>query len=703
LEQNHVLSFTGGNDDGTYYLSFGYSDQQGMVQKLSDTKYSGRINADYNIKPWLKVGTNTSFIRSNSEIFDDDGVFDRARGANPMLPISNVLVLNYGDFYDQNYFNPLNTLKIDNDRIRNRIITSNFLNINPYKGINLRTSFSLNSYEESRFKYVPNDIQEAIRYAHFGENTHVRDKRVMWQWDNSLTYDNTFGKNRINALIGTSTSKIDRNYTQVIGRGYDTNIFSYYNLGASYQTGNRSIGSDFTSSSLVGFLARANYTYADKYYLTATARYDGSSKFAKGYKWGLFPSFSGAWNVTGEDFMQKQNIFDQLKVRLGYGSVGNQEIGDYAFLTLYSPNITEGETTYVAGDRMGTNNISWESQQQLNFGIDMSVLSNRIRLSMDVFKITNNDLLMTRNVNPSSGFKTAVVNVGSIENKGGEFTVDVNAIKAKDFEWNISANISADRNKVTKLYGGNEYILNYDADRNLQKEGNLFIGQPRNTIYIWKTGGIAQTEDMENLNKINWSGRIVNPGDLYPLDVAGLNSNEPDGKIDDNDRVIVGSTDPKFYGGFSTEFIWKGISLNAIFNYSYGAKKLSYLYETMIGSNGRSLASIDLLDRWTPENTDAKFPRPMLDDPSDSYSYNTFSASQMDFSVQNASYLRLSTLTVAYTLPKKIINKMKFDSIRIYTTASNVFCLTSYKGYDPETGDWYPPTRMFVAGLNVSL
>ena len=702
IEQNHSLSFSGGTDKGSYFLSFGYSNQQGMVKKLSDTKYSGRINADYNIKSWLKVGTNTSFVREESEIFNDDGVFDKARGANPMLAISDkILTLNYGGFYDQNYFNPLNTLKIDNNRTRNRLISSNFMNINPVKGLDMRTTLSVNYFDESGFKYVPNDIQEATRYAHFGEATHNRDERTMLQWDNTISFEKTLGLNRFNAMVGSSISRTDRDYTNVIARGFQSNIFSYYNLGASDNIANRSVGSDFNTSSLMSYIGRVNYNYAGKYYLTATARYDGSSKFAAGNRWGFFPSFSGAWNVVEEGFMKDQKIFEQLKLRVGYGLVGNQEIDNYSYVTHYNPSVIQDVTTYVADDRIGNKDISWEAQKQFNIGLDMGFLNNRLHVTADAFSILNQDLLMSTAMFPSSGFKTEVVNIGAIENKGVELTVDFKAINTKDFQWNVSANISADKNKVTKLYGKNDYVLNYDADRNLQKEGNLFIGESRNTIYIWKTGGIAQQSDMERLNKMDWSGRSVRPGDLYPLDISGPNG-IPDGKIDDKDRVIAGSPDPKFYGGFSTDFTYKGISLNAVFNYSVGGKKLSSLYETLIGSNGRGLASVDLLDRWTPENTGAKFPRPMIDDPSDQLSYNTFSASNMDFSLQDASYLRLSTLTLSYSLPQKLIHNLLLSNVRLYTTASNLFCLTPYKGYDPETGDWYPPTRMFVFGLNLS-
>jgi TonB-linked SusC/RagA family outer membrane protein len=704
-EQNHTLSFSGGSDRNTYYLSFGYSSREGMVKNLSNEQYTGRINAEQSIKHWLRVGTNTTFNHSKSEIFDDDGVFDRARGANPMLPIDyDALELNWADKGTEgNYFNPLRSLLIENNRNRDRIVTSNFININPVDGLNFRTSFNMDILQESRFKYVPNDIQEAIRYAHHGENTHSRDHRNSWQWDNTVTYDRSFGVHRINALLGTSTSRIDRDYTEAVGRDYDSNLFSYWNIGASQNLANRSVGSDFTTSTLQSYLARVNYNYAGRYYLTATVRYDGSSMFAPGYQWSTFPSFSGAWNITEERFMSNQSLFEQLKLRAGFGLVGNQAISLWAPYTLYSASVSQGETKYLASNRQGTKDISWETQQQSNIGFDALFLRDRIRFSLDAFLNVNKDLLMLRKVDATLGFVDAWQNIGTIENRGIECSIEVKAISTRDFQWNVSANFSSDRNRVTKLYDENEAIYNIDADRNLQKEGNLFIGESRNTIYIWRTGGIAQESDMVRFasmnagSGMNWNGRSVNPGDLYPLD------SNADGKIDDLDRMIIGSPDPSFYGGFSTDLTYRSLSLNAVFNYSSGGKKLSYLYESMTGSTGSGLTSIDLLDRWSPENTGAAFPRPIINDPaSTAGSYNTFSGSQMDFTVQDASFLRLSALTLAYTFPKSIIGKLKISNARVYTTASNLFCLTAYKGYDPETGDWYPPTRMFTFGLNLS-
>ena len=698
FEQNHALSFSGASDKGSYYLSLGFADKKGMVEKLSDRKYNGRINADYLVKSWLKVGTNTSFVRTESEIFSDDGVYDKARGANPMLPISeDIYTLNYGGKYDQNYFNPLRTLKIDNNRRRNRISSANFLNINPIKGLNIRTTFSFDYLQEDRFKYTPKDIQESIRYSQDGQAEHTRDYRMMWQWDNSISYDKAFGNHKINALFSTSTSRIDRDYTYATGKGYGADRYNYYNIGMNYKTAERSIGSDFTTSTLMSYVLRANYNYADKYLLTATARFDGSSKFAKGNRWGAFPSFSAAWNVTQEDFMKEQNIFSQLKLRVGYGMVGNQAIDDYSFYTLYDVGLEDGKASYKPRGRRGTEDITWESQRQINVGLDMGFLNGRITASIDGFLIKNKNLLMVRSLPLTSGFSTAYDNIGAINNKGVEFSMNAKLIQNKDFQWNLSANISADRNEVTQLFVDTKAIYNIDDDRNVGKEGNLFIGESRNNIYSWRTGGIAQVYDMDRLKEINFP-RTVNPGDLYPEDVTG------DGEVNQYDMVVIGSTDPKFYGGFSTDFTYKGITLNAVFNYSYGAKKLSPYYESLISSTGKSIASVDLVDRWSPENPNARFPRPIYNDPQDgeTNAYNAFSAGQMDFAVQDASYLRLSSLSLAYTFPSRMVEKMKLGSLRVYTTASNLFCWTPYKGYDPETGDWYPPTRMFVLGLNIS-
>ncbi|SFK46468.1 TonB-linked outer membrane protein, SusC/RagA family [Porphyromonadaceae bacterium KH3CP3RA] len=696
VQQNHLLSFSNASDRGAFYLSFGYSDNKGLIKKTGQEKYSGRINADQNIKPWLKVGTNSSFTRTMNSIVSD-GVMNRARNANPMLPISDeIQTLNWQGIFDQNNFNPLRSLRIDNDLVYNRFMSSNFIDISFLENFNFRTTFSLDYAQRQQNEYIPNDIYEAERYGTQGQATDNRDERTVWQWDNTLSYDKVIDEHRINALIGTSATQTNGSWLNASAQGFGSNLFSYHSLNSGYKRDQRGLSSSWWKATLLSYILRANYGYDGRYLLTATARYDGSSKFAKGHQWGIFPSLSAAWNITEEEFMESQDLFDQLKFRAGFGVVGNQNISDFAYLSLYHTSYTGTSDTgytysFVSDGRRGTENISWEKQRQWNIGLDMTALNNRINFSVDAFMIKNKDLLMSHSLPTTSGYTYTIENIGAIENKGIEFSLGATLIQTRDFEWNLSGTLSLDKNKVTQLYGDADVVYNVDADRNIQKEGNLFLGESRNTIYIWRTGGIAQEVDMERLSKINWQGYNVNPGDLYPLDA------NDDGQIDQNDRVVIGSTDPKFYGGFATDLTWKGLSLNAVFNYSYGARRLSPYYESLIGSKGSSNASVDLLDRWTPDNTTAEFPRVLA-----GFDYNHYGAHQMDFSVQDASYLRLSALTLSYNLPQSVLSKLNVSNLRIYTTGSNLFCLTNYKGYDPETGDWYPPTKMYVVGVNFS-
>ncbi|MGI6224251.1 MAG: SusC/RagA family TonB-linked outer membrane protein [Prevotella sp.] len=695
--QNHDISFSNGSDKGTYYISLGYTDANGLIKKSEKKKYTGRINAEYFIKPWLKVGTNTSFTRTEKSVVDD-GVMNRARCANPMLPISeDIETLNWQGVFDQNNFNPIRSLRVDNDQVVNRFLSSSFINIEFMKGLNLRSTLSVDYATQQVNKYTPNDIYESERYGTQGEAVDNRDNRTVWQWDNSLSYNHVFGDHRINAMLGTSATKTNFSYINGTAYGFLSNLLSYKSLGSGYKKDQRGLSSDWSKQVLMSYIGRVVYSYKDRYMLTGTLRYDGSSKFARGNRWGWFPSVSIAWDMAQEDFIKKLNVFDQLKFRAGFGMVGNQNISDYAYLSLYnmsySGTVDTGYTaSWVSNGRRGTPNIKWEKQQQWNIGLDMGFWNNRLTMSIDAFYIKNKDLLMSHSLPTTTGYSYTIENVGAINNKGLEFSFKANVLHNNDFDWNISGTWSLDRNRVGKLYGNTRVIYNVDADRNIQNEGNLFVGESRNTLYMWRCGGIAQESDMEELSQINFNGYNVNPGDLYIEDTNG------DKEINQNDRVIIGSTDPKYYGGFATDATWKGISLNAVFSYSVGARKISPWYNTLISSVGNSVASTDLADRWSESNTDAKFPRVIT-----GFDYNHYGPTQSDFCVQKASFLRLSALTLSYTFPQDIVQSIKLSNLRVYFTGSNLFCITGYKGYDPETGDWYPSTRMFTFGLNLSL
>ncbi len=696
FQQNHSLSFSGGTDKGSYYVSFGYADQEGLVQSSGYKRYTGRVNAEQNMKKWLKIGTNTSFTRSEEDLVDGK-VFGVASGANPLLPFyHDSLKLAWGNNWDVNMENPFKSLTIDKDRSKNRIFTSNYISINPVKNLTLRTNFTIDLIDQEYYEYTPSGIQQAIRDSFRGRAVHNLDHVLNYQWDNSITYEKQFDRHLVSALIGTSMSRNQFKYTNLVARDFPTDDFGYNNLGAAFDKANFSLGSSITQSSLMSFFGRVNYEYDGKYLATVTARYDGSSRFAEGHKWGLFPSVALGWNITAEDFMADQQLFNLVKLRAGYGSVGNQNIPDYSFYSLYNASYSNGNVSWNSTGLRGTPNLTWEKQDQLNIGIDLGVLENRVQFTAEYFNINNSNLLMRRSLSPLTGYNQAIENIGEMTNKGLEFSVNALVVDAQDWKWNVTANLSKDKNKITKLYGNVDAIYNYGgfSGTEIQREGNFFLGQSLNTIYMLEFDRIIQESDMEYVNSLDLSGKTLKPGDILPKDQQP-EGEEGHGVIDQNDKVIIGKKDPKFYGGFTSQVSWKGISLNAVFTYSYGAKAISGYYEGLMSGTGMSAAHEDMLDRWTPEHTNTTIPRATYD------ASIRYGAGETSWGIQDASFLRLASLTLAYDVPKPIINRVGITNLRIYTTGNNLTTWTKYKGYDPENGDWYPTARMFVLGLNL--
>jgi TonB-linked SusC/RagA family outer membrane protein len=708
-QQNHALNFSGGTERSTFYLSFGYAGTKGLIADTKQNKYTGRFNADYDVKRWLKVGTNTGFTRTDDALPSDD-VYNKSLGANPLLSYesyqdpatrysSDYLTIYYRSHGEQNNndFNPFNTLDITRRQNRNRLVTSNYININPVKGLNIRSTYAVDYAQQSWFEFTPNNIQESFRnYNGDARAKHERWSDLYWQWDNTVTYNTVLNsKHHINALLGTSTSKRSADYTRAQGDRFASNDLLYYNLDGAAAINKFNIGSDFYGYSLFSVIARATYNYDERYFLTGTARYDGSSRFAADKRWGVFPSFSAAWNVTNESFMKgNQNVFNLLKLRAGYGVVGNQDIGNYAFQTLYGSVVNNGNALIANDGRRGNPNLTWEKQKQANLGLDMAFFKSRLSVTADAFYINNDNLLLNASLAPTVGYDVQYQNIGRINNKGFEVSVTGQVVQSTDWNWTVAGNISFSRNTVKKLNGNATEIYNIDGG-SIQRENNIFLGQPLHGIYTYRTGGIAQEANRSEWQGINYNGKTVGLGDLFPLDVSGPNGVK-DGIVDQYDRQVVGKTDPKYFGGFSTDLSYKNLALNAVFVYSVGAKKVSGYYEGLINSIGESMASTDLLNRWTPQNTNTNVPRVIANT-----SYNRYNPSDMDYTIQNGSYLRLSALTLSYNLSNKLLNSWHANRVRVYFTGSNLFVITKYKGLDPETGDYgYPPVRSFVMGVN---
>ncbi len=695
IQSNHNLSFSGGGEKGSYFISFNYAEQDGLLENSSFKRYNAKINLIQDVKSWLQIGTNTTFSR-NKTSYIEGSAFTNALNAKPFLEIDPTIpYLKYADVVDTNSYNPILSLTIDNKSTKNHITSSNFLNVKPIEGLNLRTTVSIDAIDQANFEYIPSTTGQSLRNSKDGQAHHYRYAEFNYQWDNTINYRKTINdKHDLNVLAGFSVSKNTNNNTDVYGVGFESDDLTYHYLQGNEQKENAYLGSDFNTTTLSSFIGRVVYTYNKRYAITGTTRMDGSSKFGPKNKWGTFPSISASWDVAQENFLKDSNYLNQLKLRVGYGVVGNQNIPSFGNLSLYRPSVSNGTTTYQPYGYFANPDLRWEKQKQFNVGMDMSLFKDKLGVTVDYFNIVNSDLLMEKLLSPISGFgfQKIIYNVGETTNKGIEIAATVKIFDKEDFTWDVSANISSSVNKVTKLFDGVPAIYNYGGytGTDVQRTGNLFVGESINSIYVYQFDKLAQTSDVAAISAIDFGGRTVNPGDVLPVD------RDNNGKIDNDDRYVVGKTDPDFYGGFNTNFSYKGLSLTAVFAYSIGGKKISPIYESYVNSYGMGAAHTDLLNRWTPNNTNTDVPRAFNGG-------SRYGLYETDKAIQDASFLRLNALTLSYIISSSVSEKLSLKKLRLYVTGSNLFTITKYKGYDPEGGDYYPSSRMFVMGAQISL
>ncbi len=695
FSQNHNLTFSGATDAANYYLSFGLSDEKGQIKKTDYRRYNGKVNLDFKVNKWLKVGTNNSLAFSQSNPLVQDNMYLLAFRANPLFPItSDEYYMWDGKLESQAFHNPLRSLEtVTKDVDKFRFLTSDYININPVKGLDIRSTFSFDFAQQENNTYYGVESTECHGSNTAGQATQYRTRSMNWQWDNTVSYNTTIReKHRLGVMVGMNMSYHSDNYNTITALNFGNDLFTYKSIQGATDKEHSSFYSGYTSYSLMSAYLRLNYVYDSRYYVTLTGRADGSSKFSQNNKWGYFPSVALSWNITGEQFMKDQHVVDNLRLRLGYGLVGNQNIPNYSYYTLFSPTTTLDSYILRNSGIYGNPNLKWETQKQANIGLDLGFWHNRLNMTLDYFYTRNEDLLMQRSLASSYGYSYMIDNVGCLENQGVEFTFNLEAIQTKDWKWNIGFNLSHDKNKIISLYDNVDAIYS-SSGTSINRYGNLFVGQPLNNIYVYEFDHIMQDtpEDWEYVNSMDFGGTTVMPGDIIPKDRNG------DGKISDADKYVYGKTDPIIYGALQTNLSWKGISLQVICNYSYGAHKVSSLYESLMSSTGTSATHTDNLNSWSPTNTNTNIPRAYYTTSGKS----RYSLSSVDLGIQDASFFKLSAVTLSYDFPRTWMNKIHFDHIRVYFTGNNLACATKYKGYDPESGDDYPSSRTYVVGLNI--
>ncbi|HEY0271851.1 MAG TPA: SusC/RagA family TonB-linked outer membrane protein, partial [Chitinophaga sp.] len=449
---------------------------------------------------------------------------------------------------------------------------------------------------------------------------------------------------------------------------------------------------------LASFIGRINYAYNDKYLLTLTERVDGSSKFGTNNKFGYFPSGSVAWKLSEEDFIRQLHLFSELKLRASYGKIGNQEIASYQSLAGLS------NMSYVIGDQVvkgyapgniPNSNLKWESTAQTDIGLDVGLFNGRLNLTADWYNKKTTDMLLLVNVPWSTGFSAALQNIGSVQNRGVELGINA-AIIDKQFKWNVNFNMAANRNKVLSL-GPVSQILTGEINGYLKISNPVVVqaGHPISSFYGYVSDGIFQTGD----DIAHSAQPTAHPGDRRYKDLSG------NGTIDASDRKFLGNADPKFFGGMTQDFFYKGFDLSATFNWVYGNTILNSTRAELDLPTGQKNSSERVKYRWTPTNPSNSIPRASLN------RAFLFSNAQLE----SGSYFRLGVLTLGYTLPAGWLQAARIQKLRVYASALNLFTITHYTGYDPEgnqTGqdnilrgvdaDTYPTPKVYMVGLNLN-
>ncbi|MFT4032604.1 MAG: TonB-dependent receptor [Siphonobacter sp.] len=710
--QNYQLSFTGGETKTKYAISGSYYDQQGIIINSYFKRFSLRANLDREVKPWLTIGlsmqgahtrSNSSRTGAGTDGGANGGVTNAALNYAPVFPVYASSGVYYRDQSTLNgnlVDNPVGLAKeVTNLYYTIRLLSNFYADVKITPHLTFRTSWGADLLAAKQNYYATRLIQ--LGASSNGVASVSNTFNVNYLNENTLTYTRSFaGKHHLTALLGYTTQAYKIETVAANAVNFNDDFALYNNLGSGATLRNPSSGA--SDWALISYLARLNYGFDERFLFTLTARRDGSSRFGPNRKYGFFPSGAFAWRVINEQFLKNQKKLTDLKVRLSYGVAGNQGIGDYAYLSNIA--ITQGilgganPSIQSGGVPAAISNydLRWEKNTQLDAGLDVAFLDNRIRLTADYYRKITSDLLFSVNVPQTTGYSSILQNIGKVENKGWEFAISTVNIDTKDFKWNTDFNISFNKNQVLTLDGRPEFTTGTGSDH-LQVYNTILlrVGEPLGSFYGRVTDGLFQTQEEVN----NSAQTTASPGDLKYKDLNG------DGVINDLDRTIIGNGYPKFFGGINNTLTYKGIDLTFFFQGSYGNSILNYGRFDLYNLNGNNNQSKEVLNRWTPTNTNTDIPRA-----------NAAGGQRIlsTFHIEDGSYLRLKNISLGYTLSNAITQKWKLQQVKVYVSAQNWLTFTAYKGYDPEVNyagnsavsqgmDYgsYPTAKTLLVGLNV--
>lgn len=701
--QNYQLSISGGDEKTTYAVSGNYFKQDGIIIGSDYERYSGRINLDRKVNNYIKFGSNVSLTSTTSNTVGSStqggffpGVVNTALTFNPVLPVYDstgkytLTDPNADAWLD----NPVAvTREVDAVSKVLRTLANIYGEFEIIQGLKLKISGGVDSYKNTQDMYTPRFIYSGsfndgqARFATTAYTTLLNE--------NTLTYSKTINHlHKLDLVGGFTFQKTDQRSYINISTGFPNDNLGYYGIYTATKMPN--ILTSFSENMLISYLGRVNYNYNEKYLFTLTGRADGSSAFGPNNRFAFFPSLAFAWRVSEEDFFKKSIPSAYVKMRASIGRSGNDKIGDYQYIpklssTIYYFNNAHPAPGYALGN-IGNEVLMWETTNQADLGIDLGFFGNRLMISSDLYYKRTVDMLYEADLPYTSGFSKTLLNIGKMENKGIEFTINGQPIRG-EFNWSSDLNISFNKNKVLDLNENEDLPITNDEYK--LKIGTWAIvreGEEMGSFYGYLSDGIWQLGEEEEAAIYG-----AEPGDFKYIDKNN------DGILDTRDQQIIGHAQPDFIFSFNNTLSYKGIELSLFFQGQFGNQILNSNRFELESGNGLSNASSDLLSRWSPENPSNTYPRANRD-----ADYLRSS----DRYLEDGSYLRLKAISLAYFIPVKKSNVIQ--NAKIYVTAKNLFTLTNYSGFDPEVGRFgqdnkrqgydyggYPSAKTYLVGLSI--
>ncbi len=728
LQNQHQIAAQGGTDKVQYYVSGSYLNQEGTLIGSDFRRFSVRANLDAQLKWWLKLGLSANFTDTDEDLKladGEQGIINYSLTTLPDIPIYDIDG-NYSSIVREGYTNPnpIALAMLDDIKLRRKKLTGNiFFDVTPIKNLvwHAELGYDISSSKGDRFKPTV-DLGTWVRSSN--ESSIQKNSSWFWQLKNYISYNGTWNKLSYTAMVGQECWESRYDYTSIFASGMPSNEVHNPALG---NKNSYSIGAGFGSSAMASFFTRENLNWDDRYLLTYTYRYDGSSNFGPSNRWAGFHSVGGAWRFSNEKFFEPvSKWFTNGKLRLGWGQTGNANIGGYAWGVAMSRMPSALGVGYRPSN-IANPAVKWEKQEQWNVGLDLAFFNNRLGLTADAYIKTSKDMLMSMQLpsymgtqgNGSSALAAPKGNYGEIENKGLELELRGTPFTG-DFEWESSFQISFNRNRLKALSGtDNAQLVGYGQWSDVVSVSE--IGQPLYNFYGYKVEGVYKDyEDIinsprpdhfptdGNFNKSN----TVWVGDIKYKDI------HKDGKIDEKDRTIIGSPLPDFTFGFNNTFRYKNFDLNIFINGSYGNDVLNYLaikLTNMKSTWTNQLNSVNDRAQLVPidpskvyadggawydditnirvSNPGTKMPAARLNDPNDNDRIS-------DRYIEDGSYIRIKNIALGYTFPKKWLKPIHVENLRLYCNIQNLHTFTKYKGYDPEIGASTQDSSGLVYGLD---